>query len=862
MDETSVDSSDFVLPSLQKKVSVPSVNSGPDFVLPSQKNTPRSLTADVAMAPVSGLQQGIYSLPETIQGASNLIESIPGRLVSGGIWAGEKLRAFPSGISEQYEQSMENVRKEAAKRQNKYGYDNQFPSEKEVTKAAESIGIPTATPAQTPPGRVVEAGFKQLPASLIAGPGSALERGAIGVIGGMSGQATAEPFRGTKYEPWANLVGSLGGGFATAGASSLLRAKSPENIDKIANQLAGKAARESFVQPEAAERTLAAPTPDFVPKVEPTTAQTLQVKGAENAAKQAQALAQKVVGMKEFENTPEAAAYRNQMEVSQENLLAQSENAARRADAAAGKPIDISTSFGLYGTSPQGEASINVRNMIAALDTKLAENSSQAWKDAKLQSAGVYKNKAVGQLNDYLDNLTMAKKSAFPSEIQNILDKIGNMEGSQIPFTELQDLRSLTLAQARKAYASPNVVDAPALYGFANKIGDILSNPDNIRFGNSYGEIEAWNQARAATKQYYDTFGDGYLANMVNNDKVSSEMTIKNLYRGDAAPNNLRELRTIFGNQADNHVSDWLIGELTDNGKNINLTPDKVNSFMGDTKNAALINQIPGLSNRLMGIAQRAGESAEQSQARQFSDNFAKIVERNNPKLLFDFLNANPDMVKKVFSSPDQQQYIGALKNSADALSKIGNAKIVPSETLKNLQDNNMFTLLYGRATGALSDTVIGVLAGKALESAVNVTGAGPIGGVFGALGVLKRAVPAFFNKANDYVFGGTREDAIRKLQAAASDPQLMQALLNQPNPNGWSRLNNALMGSTAKAAIPATEEQERMGHKSGGRVGVLTPQALLSDLKRRKIKLANKTEHMLSLPDDAVVQALDAAKR
>ena len=862
MAETLDDSPDFVLPSLKKQLSPQETFGGPDFVLPSQKNAPRSVAADVAMAPVSGTQQGIYSLPETAQGISNLIESIPGRIVSGGVWAGEKLGALPSGSSGKYEQYMEDIRQEAEKRQQKYGYNNQLPSEKEVTKAAESIGIPTATPAQTVPGRIIESGFKQLPASLIAGPGSALERGTIGVASGMSGQTAAEPFRGTKYEPWANLVGSLGGGFATAGASSLLRAKNPENIEEIANQLAGKAARESFVQPKAAERTLAAPTPDFVPKVEPTTAQTLQVKGAENAAKQSQALAQKVMGMKEFENTPEAAAYRNQLEVSQENLLASAENAVRQADALAGKPIDISTSFGLNGTSPQGEASINVRNMIAALDTKLAENSSQAWKDAKLQSAGIYKNKAVGQLNDYLDNLTMAKKSAFPSEIQTILSNIGNMEGFQIPFTELQDLRSLTLAQARKAYASPNVVDAPALYGFANKIGDILSNPDNIRFGNSAGEIEAWNQARAATKQYYDTFGDGYLANMVNNDKISPEMTIKNLYRGDAAPNNLRELRAIFGKQADKHVSDWLIGELTDNGKNINLTPDKVSSFISDTKNAALINQIPGLSDRLLNIAQRAGESAEQSQARQFSDNFSKIVERNNPKLLSDFLNANSDMVGKVFSSPDQQQYISALKNSADSLSKIGNAKIVPSETLKNLQDNNMFTLLYGRATGALSDTVIGALAGKALENAANITGAGPIGGVFGAAGVLKRAVPTFFNKANDWVFGGTREDAIRKLQAAASDPQLMQALLNKAEPNGWSRLNNALMGNAAKAAIPTTEEQERMGHKSGGRVGVLTPQALLSDLKRRKIKLANKTEHMLSLPDDAVVQALDAAKR
>lgn len=53
-----------------------------------------------------------------------------------------------------------------------------------------------------------------------------------------------------------------------------------------------------------------------------------------------------------------------------------------------------------------------------------------------------------------------------------------------------------------------------------------------------------------------------------------------------------------------------------------------------------------------------------------------------------------------------------------------------------------------------------------------------------------------------------------------------------------------------------------RIGHASGGKAGVMTPESLLRDLKRRKVMMANKTEQMLSLPDDAVVQALDAAKR
>jgi len=56
----------------------------------------------------------------------------------------------------------------------------------------------------------------------------------------------------------------------------------------------------------------------------------------------------------------------------------------------------------------------------------------------------------------------------------------------------------------------------------------------------------------------------------------------------------------------------------------------------------------------------------------------------------------------------------------------------------------------------------------------------------------------------------------------------------------------------------------DRIGRASGGRAGssVMTPEQLLRDLKRRQVMMRNTTEHMLSLPDDAVVQALDAAKR
>jgi len=81
-------------------------------------------------------------------------------------------------------------------------------------------------------------------------------------------------------------------------------------------------------------------------------------------------------------------------------------------------------------------------------------------------------------------------------------------------------------------------------------------------------------------------------------------------------------------------------------------------------------------------------------------------------------------------------------------------------------------------------------------------------------------------------------------------------------------KLNTSLEQATlsyARAMQPPSYEtalSSRESRASGGRTSSSAAEALLRDLKRRKVMMANKTEKMLALPDDAVVQALDAAKR
>jgi len=833
-----------------------------DYSIPGQTNEP-SLAKDIAIAPVSGTQKGVYGLPEVAQSLSDIIESVPGRLVSGGIYAGEKIGALPEGTSEKYEKGMENIRQEAAQRQQKYGEPARMPSREEVTKAAESVGIPTAPAAETPFGRGIEAGFEQVPSSLLLGPGSAAERAAIGFISGASGQALSEPVRGTEYEPYAKIIGSLGGGLATATTSSVLGARSAAAVESRAKDIAGQIAKEHMIPEGQVGPSAIGAAPETVSGVDLTTAQTLQAQGRQGAAARAEAFAQNVTGIKGAEQSPEVQALRAQEEVSQESLGAGAAKSAEAASAAADKAqVHIPDSFGISGVNPQGDASINVRSMVDALEKKLDEASSNAWKNPALDSAGLYKNKSLQPLIDYVNNLTEAKKQTFPSSLTTIIDRLQNLPGPQIDFKELQDLRSAALRAARKSYASPEPMDSASVYGLADKIGDVMSNPDNVRFGNVRGEIEAWNDARAATKQYHDTFGDNFLGNIADNANLDPEMTLNKIYSGSGGINNLRALRETFGDAADKDIQDWMISKLTQNGNKFDIKPSDVQKFVADPKNAAIISEVPGLPDRLMNVAYRANESAAQGMQRQFADRFSDIVNKNNPKALAEFLDRNSDMANKVFTDPAQKQFISALGDSARALQKIRPSQAVDTKTLQNLADNRMFTIMYGRATGAISDAVAGELLGQVAEHTLNIAGSPTVGAVAGALGYGKGLTSKITDLMNGVVFGGTKDQAVKILQQAASDPELMTALLNRPNPNGYKALSDALQKVAVKTAIPTAEQQAREPRASGGSVIDKKADALVNETLRNRKLYSDHTEHMLSMPDDAIVQALNIAKQ
>ena len=117
----------------------------------------------------------------------------------------------------------------------------------------------------------------------------------------------------------------------------------------------------------------------------------------------------------------------------------------------------------------------------------------------------------------------------------------------------------------------------------------------------------------------------------------------------------------------------------------------------------------------------------------------------------------------------------------------------------------------------------------------------------------------AIGNKVLALAKSGKPEDVKRLAELAAKNAEVKTFL---------DKVGDILEEGTYAYArsMPPPAYETRVGDRgaraTGGRTASTAAAQLLRDLKRRKVMMANKTEQMLSLPDDAVVQALDAAKR
>jgi hypothetical protein len=858
----------FVLPSLQDQKTVqPALTKGAEpFILPSASEEPPSLSEDIGKSIVSGAAK---SGPALVGMAGNIAQ-LPDLAERGLSWsaikAAEQFGLLPQGkTAEDFFQATQKLGQEVAPQPEAVqkgevtliGGKVPLPTSHGMVELAKRMGLPTYQ-SKTPIGEVTQNVVEQIPQTLVA-PGTTAEKLMTGIPALIGSETAGELLKGTDYETAARLVGGIIPAVGGKSVSDVLAARKPEAVTPRAMDIAGQAMREAVPEPATTASTLRTGAGPTIPDVAPTTAQVAREPGITGLQSKLDTIAKK-------ESAPELASRAGKEQLSEQAVNAAGSDLAARTAAEIPPPVDVKGSFGLQGQNPAVDASSAVKSIATVLEEQKARIEKDAWTNPSLSTTTVKTEPLVNALTNYVNRLEPVARQAFPAELKNLIATIAN-EGDTVALQTPQNLRSLALNQASKAWNSPTPMRAGDVYGFADVIRQFMNEPKNIAFGGPQA-IAAWNDARAATKSYHDIFDKDFMSKLVGStkaggEKIAPEAALDRMLSGGNGAQNLREVRGVLGPQVDQHVSDYIISKLTGNGSDLQITPAKVSKFMADPKNAAIINEVPNLNTRIQNIAQQVGESAQQAEMRVFHQELERITGANNPRSLANFLDRNQSMISKIYPKPEDQAYINALRNSAKVIQKIPAGAPVGTKTLDQLANNNLFTIMYGRATGALSDTAMGALAGHILS---RVTGtlvgvAEPVTGILSALGVGSKIAEPIRKSMNNVFFGNTQETAMSMLHRAMEDPAFAAMLMERPTPQSIGILSKAMENIATGTRATVVNEQSRSQRKAGGRV-MRDAISLAQDAVRTRKAIGGQTEQMLSMPDDAIVSALHTAKK
>ena len=420
-------------------------------------------------------------------------------------------------------------------------------------------------------------------------------------------------------------------------------------------------------------------------------------------------------------------------------------------------------------------------------------------------------------------------------------------------------------------------------------IADGLQEPSNFVLAGAEAPA-LWNQARAATKKYNELFGSGFAKDIVEEHapgqpRIAGEATFDRMLSGSNAAENLRQMRAIPGVDFDKHASDWMIGKLTKNGDNLKISPQQIQAFITDPKNASIIHEIPGLSDRLQSIAQQAGENHASYNTRSLLEGFQRVLGQNSPKNLHNFLEKNGDAFKSTLQDPSSQNFVDSLAHSAKTISNSPREPALGTQTLDRLSQGRILDILYGRAAGVLGDGVMGDLAGHVVGIGTGYTLAAPAIGALASMAGYPNQMGLKLNSVlNSVLFGSTQAEAVQILQQAARDPQVAHTLLQRPTPESINGLTGVLKKSlqnTAEASartaltrfsapspFSGPEQQspdDRAPRKTGGKVSDSAKHERLLGRLMALTEKAKRTEEastkpLLNAPDEAIVHALHVA--
>lgn len=854
----------------------------PTFAIAQPARTPPALSEDIGKGFLSGVAEGAVALPGIYGSVGQLYDLAARKIAETSAGAAERLGVMPEGKSAlDIERAMRPSMREKPSAAEARGETNvilgrEYPTMYGMVEGAKRMGMPTYPP-QTVPGKYAKTIGENVPGMLI-GPGGRLERVLTGIGAGAGSETAGQLYEGKPQEGLARFVGSILGGLTGKAVEVPLTARSAPATTERAGRIAGDILREAETDPKAALQKLyseiSAPKAGrYVEGFEPTPTQII---GTAEAAD----LENRIMEIARRQSSSLYADLRSIKEA-QKGVI-ESEATMFPGQLRAGvKPVDMQGAYGLQGFNPQGEASVNVKNAVSALEKSMDSAADALWKAPELKSTTLYKNRTLKAVDDFMGSLTEARKTMLDKEVVDLIDRIKSMPGRDVPLQEIQDLRSKILSSARAAGDADDFFKAKVNNDLAQTLAKALDDPGNVVFGDRTGAARsAWENARTATRRYYETFEPKFMNDLISetrggSQKIAGEATFSKMFSGPNAVQNLQEVRKALGTKVDDQVSNWLIGDLTKNGTKIDLTTDDVAKWLADPKKAAIVDEVPGLRDRITNIAQRAGESEAAATARQLTDGFQRAIDTRNPAVLSKFLDTHATNLKNVATTPAEAEFIDTLKRSTDILAKMPAGKpMAGTKTLDRLADNDIFTILYGRATGAITDGAALAVTAAIVKRTLGMSLPGLEATAFaaGSSGAAKEAVSRVRNAMNNVIFGKTQEETLALLQRAMVDPQLRAVLMQKPTADNLDSLSQLLMrgaeratATVPKVTVPGAMEQmrERPQRKSGGRVSHETAAEHLV-MKADKHKKANskKTETLLEEPDERIVKALEVAKQ
>lgn len=666
--------------------------------------------------------------------------------------------------------------------------------------------------------------------------------------GGAAADATA---RYTGSIPLALLAGAATPSIASSLPSIARAHLAPKTMAK---DIVGQIGREAADDPAKAAKALAAQE-KLIPGVTPNMAQKSGDEGLKN-------LEQRLSGENRF--APKGAQQRlaeTQQEANVEALRQAGEDAAKKLRG------DVQTSYNLTGSAPREVASEQARSIFSSLEKSADDAVKNLWKDKALESATMYTQKTIGQLDDYIAKLSPTERNAIPDVILKTIKELKETPGSQIPIDYVQKLRSDLLAKGRAAYANQDDTVGAINYRLAEELKGALSDSKNFSFGGMRGGTsvpKAWQDAVDATRQYHETFNRGFLKKLNQEseagvNKIPLDATFRAMTSDKKmGAQNLEQLQNATGGKINQMFSDFVVADMTNNGMKI-VKPADVDRHIGT--HAKLIDQTPGLRDRLIAIR-------DASQSDLFSASLLKNID--SPEKLSQFLKQNRGEIAELTrNAPKDRAYLRLLEQSANRVKAIPENAPVPIKTLDRLAEGRVSDILYGVATGRL------VMAAAGAVGAQQLVSNSAMANILGAIaGTSARSQIGMVNSFVDAALTGkVRERSLELLHDARSNPALMAKLMERPDAQTFKDLFSvqSVRAATTPVASGIEEANDRSGRATGGRVerafggqvsqGVeAAANALMQAAETSKKALGRQTEALLNHDDNTIAHALEVA--